>query len=80
LDPLYRYQPYALLENFVIDEAQQGKEFGTVLVRYVERFCIETDCSKMMLLSNSLRSEAQASSRDRDSLPTSILRFEILFA
>ncbi|HEX3446089.1 MAG TPA: GNAT family N-acetyltransferase [Chthoniobacterales bacterium] len=60
LDPLYRYQPYALLENFVIDEAHQGKGFGTALARYVEHFCVEADCSKIMLLSNSLRSEAHS--------------------
>jgi N-acetylglutamate synthase-like GNAT family acetyltransferase len=58
LDPLYRYQPYALLENFVIDESEQGKGYGTILARYVEHFCLQADCSKIMLLSNSKRSEA----------------------
>ena len=58
LDPLYRYQPYALLENFVIDQGQQGKGYGTMLARYVEHFCLQADCSKIMLLSNSKRSEA----------------------
>jgi N-acetylglutamate synthase-like GNAT family acetyltransferase len=33
LDPLYRYQPYAILENFVIDEGQQGKSYGKMLMR-----------------------------------------------
>jgi len=58
LDPLYRYQPYAILENFVIDEGQQGKSYGKMLMRCVEHFCVEADCSKIMLLSNSIRSEA----------------------
>jgi len=58
LDPLYRYQPYALLENFVIGQLQQGKGYGTMLARYVEHFCLQADCSKIMLLSNSKRSEA----------------------
>jgi N-acetylglutamate synthase-like GNAT family acetyltransferase len=58
LDPLYRFQPYALLENFVIDEGEQGKSYGKMLIRYVEHFCVEADCSKIMLLSNSKRSEA----------------------
>jgi N-acetylglutamate synthase-like GNAT family acetyltransferase len=58
LDPLYRYQPYALLENFVIDEGEQGKSYGKMLIRYVEHFCVEADCSKIMLLSNSKRSKA----------------------
>ena len=58
LDSLYRYQPYAILENFVIDEGQQGKRYGKMLMRYVEHFCVEADCSKIMLLSNSMRSDA----------------------
>jgi N-acetylglutamate synthase-like GNAT family acetyltransferase len=58
LDPLYQYQPYALLENFVIDQGQQGKGYGTMLAQYVEHFCLHADCSKIMLLSNSKRSEA----------------------
>src|SRR5258708_26087663 len=43
LDPLYRYQPYALLENFVIDQGQQGKGYGTILARYMEDFCLQAD-------------------------------------
>lgn len=58
LDPPYQYQPYALLENFVIDQEQQGKGYGTMLAQYVEHFCLHADCSKIMLLSNSKRSEA----------------------
>jgi N-acetylglutamate synthase-like GNAT family acetyltransferase len=58
LDPLYRFQPYAVLENFVIDEREQGKSYGKLLMRYVEHFCGEADCSKIMLLSSSKRSEA----------------------
>lgn len=58
LDPMYRSQPYAILENFVIDEHQQGKGYGTILMRYLEKFCHQLDCSKIMLLSNSKRSEA----------------------
>src|SRR4029077_18574998 len=52
LDPLYRFQPYAVLENFVIDEREQGKSYGKLLMRYMEHFCVEADCSKIMLLSN----------------------------
>jgi GNAT superfamily N-acetyltransferase len=72
LDPLYRYQPYALLENFVIDQGQQGKGYGTKLARYVEHFCLQADCSKIMLLSNSKRSEAHTlSSKNRGSRQSS---------
>jgi len=58
LDPLYRYQPYAILENFVIDQREQGKSYGKMLIRYIEHFCVKADCSKIMLLSSSKRSEA----------------------
>ena len=58
LDPLYRHQPYAILDNFVIDAGQQGKSYGKMLMQYVEHFCVEADCSKIMLVSNSMRSEA----------------------
>ena len=58
LDPMHGNQPYAILENFVIDERQQGKRFGAALMQYIEEFCLQADCSKIMLLSNSKRSEA----------------------
>jgi GNAT superfamily N-acetyltransferase len=34
LDPMYQYQPYALVENIVVEESQQGKGYGTMLCRY----------------------------------------------
>jgi N-acetylglutamate synthase-like GNAT family acetyltransferase len=57
-NPMHGQRPYALLEHFVIDESEQGKGYGTMLARYVEHFCLQADCSKIMLLSNSKRSEA----------------------
>jgi GNAT superfamily N-acetyltransferase len=52
---MHRDQPYAILENFVIDERQRSKGFGAGLMRYVEHFCLRADCPKIMLLSNSKR-------------------------
>jgi N-acetylglutamate synthase-like GNAT family acetyltransferase len=60
LDPMHRNQPYALLENFVIDERQRANGYGAALTRYIENFCLQADCSKIILLSNSNRSEAHA--------------------
>jgi Acetyltransferase (GNAT) family len=51
-------QPYALLENFIIDNKQQRKSYGNMLARFIEDFRLRADCSKIMLLSNSERSEA----------------------
>jgi GNAT superfamily N-acetyltransferase len=45
-------------EDRIIDEDQKRKGYGTMLARYLDNFCLEADCSKIMLLSNSRRSEA----------------------
>jgi GNAT superfamily N-acetyltransferase len=60
LDPMHCRQPYALIEHFVVEESQRGKGFGEKLARYVENFCREADCSRIMLLSNSKRKDAHA--------------------
>jgi N-acetylglutamate synthase-like GNAT family acetyltransferase len=60
LDPMYHQQPYAVLENFVIDERCRGKGYGPELMRYAVDFCYRTDCSKIMLQSHSSRSQAHA--------------------
>jgi GNAT superfamily N-acetyltransferase len=57
-DPIHGRQPYALLEHFVIDESKRGKGYGSMLAQYVENFCLQADCSKIILLRNSKRSEA----------------------
>ena len=60
LDPMHNRQPYAVLENFVIDERFRAKGYGAQLMRYVADFCYRADCSKIMLQSHSSRSEAHA--------------------
>jgi N-acetylglutamate synthase-like GNAT family acetyltransferase len=57
-DPMHGHQPYALVEHFVIGESMRGKGYGTMLAAYLENFCLQADCSQIMLLSNSKRSEA----------------------
>jgi GNAT superfamily N-acetyltransferase len=60
LDPMHNRQPYAVLENFIVDERCRAKGYGARLVRYVVDFCYRTDCSKIMLQSHSSRSRAHA--------------------
>jgi len=60
LDPMHNRQPYAVLENFVIHERSRAKGYGAQLMRYVVDFCCRADCSKVMLLSHSSRSQAHA--------------------
>jgi N-acetylglutamate synthase-like GNAT family acetyltransferase len=58
LDPMHNRQPYAVLENFVIDERCRAKGYGAQLMRYAVDFCYRADCSKIMLQSHSSRSQA----------------------
>jgi N-acetylglutamate synthase-like GNAT family acetyltransferase len=60
LDPMHNRQPYAVLENFVIDERCRAKGYGAQLMRYAVDFCYRADCSKIMLQSHSSRSQAHA--------------------
>ena len=60
LDPMHNRQPYAVLENFVIDERCRAKGYGAQLMRYAVDFCYRADCSKIMLQSHGSRSEAHA--------------------
>jgi N-acetylglutamate synthase-like GNAT family acetyltransferase len=60
LDPMYSRQPYAVLENFVIDERSRGKGYGSQLMRFAADFCYRADCSKIMLQSHGSRSQAHA--------------------
>ena len=60
LDPMHNRQPYAVLENFVIDESFRAKGYGTQLMRYAVDFCRRAECSKIMVQSHSSRAEAHA--------------------
>jgi N-acetylglutamate synthase-like GNAT family acetyltransferase len=60
LDPMHNRQPYAVLENFIIDERCRAKGYGAQLMRYAVDFCYRADCLKIMLQSHSSRSESHA--------------------
>jgi GNAT superfamily N-acetyltransferase len=60
LDPMHGRQPYAVLENFVIDENQRAQGYGTELMRFAVDFCYRADSSKIMLQSHGKRVEAHA--------------------
>jgi N-acetylglutamate synthase-like GNAT family acetyltransferase len=60
LDPMHNRQPYAVLENFVVDERCRTKGYGAQLMRYAMDFCHRADCSKIMLQSHDSRSQAHA--------------------
>lgn len=51
-DAMYAEQPFAVVENLVVDQGCRGKGCGQALLREVERFCHSRNCSKIMLLSS----------------------------
>lgn len=57
-DVMYGEQPFAVLENFVVDSACRSMGAGSVLLRHVESFCLAGDCYRMMLLSACGRRDA----------------------
>lgn len=57
-DAMYAEQPFAVVENLVVDRQCWGKGIGQALLREVERFCLSRNCSKIMLLSSVSRVDA----------------------
>ena len=57
-DAMFGFQPFAVVENVVVDEACRGQGAGRDLLRHVEAFCARRDCSKIMLLSSVQRESA----------------------
>jgi len=57
-DAMYKQQPYALIENIIVDKAFEKQGIGNALLNKVEEICAIHHCSKIMLLSANLRIEA----------------------
>jgi N-acetylglutamate synthase-like GNAT family acetyltransferase len=57
-DVMFKAQPFAVVENVVIDESARGQGVGTTLFQYIESFCRDAECSKIMLLSAVDREDA----------------------
>jgi N-acetylglutamate synthase-like GNAT family acetyltransferase len=57
-DVMFESQPFAVVENIVVDSKLRGQGLGTMLLRWIEENCRARDCSKIMLLSGVERSEA----------------------
>jgi len=55
---MFRTQPFAVVENVVVDPAWRGQGVGSKLFSFLETFCRARDCSKIMLLSTSVREDA----------------------
>lgn len=57
-DAMYSAQPFAVIENLVVDGGCRGSGIGQALMLEVERFCVSQHCSKIMLLSSAFRVNA----------------------
>lgn len=52
-DVMFNRQPFAIIDNFVVAKDYQREGIGKSLMDHIEAFCLERDCSKIMLLSSS---------------------------
>jgi N-acetylglutamate synthase-like GNAT family acetyltransferase len=59
-DAMYGRQPFAVVENIIVANNVRRRGIGRHLMESIEFFCQENDCSKVMLLSSSSRTEAHA--------------------
>ena len=57
-DAMFGRQPFAVVDNIVVDARARGRGVGALLLAEVERFCRAADCSKIMLLSAAERRDA----------------------
>jgi len=57
-DVMFKSQPYAVVENVIVDSSTQRLGVGTALFRHIEAFCLANDCFKIMLLSSTNREHA----------------------
>ncbi len=57
-DVMYGDQPFAVIENVVVTKGSRGNGVGARIMESVESFCLESDCTKVMLLSSVSRIDA----------------------
>lgn len=57
-DVMYKKQPYALIENIIVEKKHEKQGVGKALLSKVEEICVVNACSKIIFLSTSQRIEA----------------------
>ena len=57
-DVMFRQQPFAVVENVIVDAVARGLGVGSTLFKAIEAFCFNSNCSKIMLLSSVQRSDS----------------------
>ncbi len=57
-DAMYQMQPFGIVENIVVSDSMRGKGIGSRLLEFIDAVCRETNCSKIMLSSSAVRTDA----------------------
>lgn len=57
-DVMYAEQPFAVVENLVVDPSYRNRGACAAMLAAVERICLDANCSKIMLMSSVHRAEA----------------------
>jgi N-acetylglutamate synthase-like GNAT family acetyltransferase len=58
-DVMFDNQPFALVENVVVSADHKRAGIGKSMMEYIEAFCLEQNCSKIMLQTSSGNRSAQ---------------------
>ena len=58
-DVMFGNQPFALVENLVVISDYKREGIGKSMMDYIEAFCLEQDCSKIMLQTSSENRDAR---------------------
>lgn len=58
-DVMFGNQPFALVENLVVSADYTREGIGKSMMDYIEAFCLEQDCSKIMLQTSSENRDAR---------------------
>ncbi len=58
-DVMFDNQPFALVENVVVSADYKREGIGKSMMDYIEVFCLEQDCSKIMLQTSSENCDAR---------------------
>jgi ribosomal protein S18 acetylase RimI-like enzyme len=58
-DVMFDSQPFAVIENLVVSADYKREGIGKSLMDYIEDFCLQQDCSKIMLQTNSENRDAR---------------------
>lgn len=60
LSPMFGFQPYGVIEYFIVNEKYRRQGIGSQLTDHVTQLCREKKCTRIILISNDHRKAAHA--------------------